>query len=154
MKRKPIFLIITLICCCMTVNAASFSRIYFSIKNLTDKKFCLEYENNHEFDSYGWEKVSFYDENNNKLYANYFKFPSSKTHFLIPNEITEVFYYMKDANTDNIPFISRFNQVFKEFKIIDECGNTILQKDDITSDSFHRYDYGSIYYIIEISDKG
>ena len=153
MKKKLVLIITMLICCCITVSATSFSRIYFSIKNLTDKNLCLEYENNHEFDSYGWQKASFYDENDNKFYTNYFRFPSSTKKLLIPNEITEVFYYMKDADTDNIPFISRFNQVFKEFKIIDEYGNTIVQKDDITSDSFHRYDYGSIYYILEISGK-
>ncbi len=153
MKRKLVFVIISLIYCCMTVNATSFSCIFFSIKNLTDKNLILEYESNHEFDSYGWQKAGFYDENNNLIYANYFKFPSSPKQLLIPNKITGIFDYMKDTETEKIPFINRFNQVFKEFKIIDECGNTILQKDNITSDSFHRYDYGSISYILEISEK-
>ena len=153
MKRKLVFVIISLIYCCMTVNATSFSCIFFSIKNLTDKNLILEYESNHEFDSYGWQKAGFYDENNNLIYANYFKFPSSPKQLLIPNKITGIFDYMKDTETEKIPFINRFNQVFKEFKIIDEYGNTVLEKEDLTNESFFRIDNRAIHYVLEIYDK-
>ena len=153
MKKRLVLVIITLIYCCMTVNAASFLCIFFSIKNLTDRNLILEYESNHEFDSYGWQKTSFYDENKNAIYANYFSFHSSPKQLLIPNKITGVFDYMKDTETEKIPFINRFNQVFKEFKIIDEYGNTVLEKEDLTNESFSRIDNRAIHYILEIYDK-
>ena len=60
---------------------------------------------------------------------------------------------MKDTETEKIPFINRFNQVFKEFKIIDEYGNTVLEKEDLTNESFSRIDNRAIHYILEIYDK-
>ena len=137
----------------MTVNATSFLSIHFHVINLTNNKLILEYKLNKDFDFWGRRTVDFYDSDNNTIKASHFKIEPSKQYTMIPDEINCFFEYMKDSETETIPFINRFNQVFNEFKITDECGNTILQKDDITSDSFHRYDYGSIYYVLEISEK-
>lgn len=153
MKKKLVLIITTLICCCMTVSATSFLEIHFSIKNLSDNDLILEYELNNEFEFWGRETISFYDENNNRIKADFFKCNPSKQYILIPNKIYNFFHYMKDTETEKIPFINRFNQVFKEFKIIDEYGNTVLEKEDLTNESFSRIDNRAIHYILEIYDK-
>lgn len=149
MKMKSL-LIITFICFLVNASAFSFLEIHFSIKILTESNLILEYELYNEFNFLGRKTVNFYDNNNEIIAANSFKISPSQKYILYPNKIKSIFSYKKDSYTENIPFISRFNQVFKEFKITDEVGNVVLRKEDITNDSFKRDESRAIYYILEI----
>ncbi|MBP7479590.1 MAG: hypothetical protein KA785_04015 [Spirochaetaceae bacterium] len=149
MKMKSLF-IITFICFLVDASAFSFLEIHFSIKNLTESNLILEYELYNEFNFLGRKTVNFFDNNNEIIAANSFKINPSQKYKLYPNKIKGNCSYKKDSNTENIPFISRFNQVFKEFKITDEVGNVVLMKEDITNDSFKRDERRAIYYFLEI----
>lgn len=135
------------------LNANSFLTIHFHVINKTKNDLFLEYTLDKDFDFWGRKTVDFYNSDNNTIKANHFKIQLSKQYKLLPDEINCFFEYMKDSDTERIPFVSRFNQVYKEFKITDEGGNIILEKKDITNESFSRIETRSVYYILEISDN-
>ena len=137
----------------MTVSAASFLSIHFHVINLTNNQLILEYKINKDFDFFGRQTIDFYDSDNKTAKAKLFKIEPSQQYIMIPGEINCFFEYMKDPYTETIPFISRFNQVYEEFRITDAGGNVILEKKDIKNESFSRIETRSVYYVLEISDK-